>query len=48
MRKNTRGEEMSYVEYLVCLVLVASALVGGALFCIGWLIVYLIKHKGDI
>ena len=40
--------EMSYVEYLICCLLLACGLVGSAMFLIGWLIAYLIEHKGDI
>lgn len=39
---------MSYVETLVGAVLLASVVVGGAMFAVGWFIVYLIKNKGDI
>lgn len=39
---------MSYVEYLLSYLLLACGLVGSAMFLIGWLIAYLIEHKGDI
>jgi len=39
---------MSYVEVLLCYLLVAMVVVGGGLYGIGRLIVYLIEHKGDI
>ncbi len=48
---SARGYEealMSYVEVLLCYLLVAMVVVGGVLYGIGRLIVYLIEHKGDI
>lgn len=39
---------VSYVEYLLCHLLVAMVVVGGSLYGIGRLIVYLIEHKGDV
>ena len=39
---------MSYVEVLLCYLLVGMAVVGGVMYGIGRLIVYLIEHKGDI
>lgn len=38
----------TYVEQLVGAVLLASVVVSGVMFGIGWLIAYLIEHKGDI
>lgn len=39
---------MSYVEVLLCYLLVGMVVVGGALYGIGRLIAYLIEHKGDV
>ena len=39
---------MSYVEYLLCVILIACGLVGSAMFLIGWLVMKLIDSKWDI
>ena len=39
---------MSYVEVLLCYLLVAMVVVGGGLYGIGRLILKLIENKGDI
>lgn len=39
---------MSYVELLLCHLLVAMGAVGGAMYLIGRLILKLIDNKGDI
>jgi len=39
---------ISYAEFLLCHLLVAMGVVGGAMYGIGRLIAYLIEHKGDI
>ena len=38
----------SYIEQLLAALLLASVVVGGIMFGIGWFIAYLIEHKGDI
>lgn len=38
---------MSYVEVLICYLLVAMVVVGGVLYGIGRLIAYLIEHKDE-
>ena len=39
---------LSYIEQLLAALLLASVVVGGIMFIIGWFIAYLIDHKGDI
>lgn len=48
MRNGVMFEMGTYVEQLVAAILLASVVVSGVMFGIGWLVAYLIEHKGDI
>lgn len=39
---------ISYVEFLLCHLLVAMGVVGGAMYLVGRLIQKLIENKGDV